>query len=192
MVFGVCLVPMAPLILLVWIEKALGAGESIFVAASQLVSLLPGRIGAYFRAGFYWATLEGCSWETHVGFGSIFTHRGASLGTNASVGAYCVIGHARIGSGVMMASRVSIPSGKRQHLDEEGRLAATTRFDTVSIGEGSWVGEGAIIMADIGRRCIVCAGAVISREMPDGWLIGGNPARAIKQLECGDMGPAAE
>ncbi len=91
----------------------------------------------------------------------------------------------------MMASRVSVPSGKRQHLDDEGRLASTTRFDTVTIGDGTWVGEGAIIMADVGRQCIVSAGAVVSKEMPDSCLIGGNPARVLKAV-AHDIPVAAE
>jgi acetyltransferase-like isoleucine patch superfamily enzyme len=98
------------------------------------------------------------------------------------MGAYCVIGHARIGDEVMMASRVSIPSGKRQHLDEAGRLSpGTTRFDTVVVGSRSWVGEGAIIMADVGRACVVSAGAVVGKPVPDGCLVGGNPARVIRE-----------
>ncbi len=189
--FGVCLVPVAPLILLVRLQQVLGAGESLFTACSQLLSLFPGGTGARIRAAFYWGTLERCSWETHVGFGSIFTHRGASLGAKTSLGSYCVIGHANIGSAVMMASRVSVPSGKRQHLDDEGRLASTTRFDTVTIGDGTWVGEGAIIMADVGRQCIVSAGAVVSKEMPDSCLIGGNPARVLKAV-AHDIPVAAE
>ena len=59
-----------------------------------------------------------------------------------------------------MGSRVSIPSGRRQHLDEAGRLADVDRFDVVSVGSGCWVGEGSILLASIGDRCIVSAGAM--------------------------------
>ncbi|MGH8209568.1 MAG: acyltransferase [Steroidobacteraceae bacterium] len=182
-VFGVCLIADLPLILAAGLERLWG-GERIFVFCSQLLSLVPGLPGACLRAAFYCVTLESCSWETHVGFGSIFSHRSVTLGARSSMGSYCVIGHARIGESVMMGSRVSIPSGKRQHLDESGRLSSSrTTFDAVRIGGGTWVGEGAIVMADVGAHCIVSAGAVVTRKMPDACLIGGNPASVLRELE---------
>lgn len=181
-VFTASLLLVLPLIAIAWLEKKLSRSEVVFITCSHLLALLPGLPGTQLRAAFYWALLEGCSWEIHVGFGSIFTHRGAQLHRHASIGAYCVIGHARIQSGVMMGSRVSIPSGKRQHFDAAGGIVATARFDTVEIGAGTWVGEGAIIMADVGAGCVVSAGAVVTQTMPSGCIVGGNPARVLKEL----------
>jgi acetyltransferase-like isoleucine patch superfamily enzyme len=76
-----------------------------------------------------------------------------------------------------------VPSGRRQHLDEAGKLTERTIYETVTIGRETWVGEGAIIMANVGRRCIVSAGAVVTKEMPDNVVIGGNPARVIRTIE---------
>jgi acetyltransferase-like isoleucine patch superfamily enzyme len=149
---------------------------------AQLLAPFPGLPGTYLRGAYYFGTLDGCSWETHVGFGSIFTHRGGALAPRVSMGSYCVIGHVRIGTETMIGSRVSIPSGKRQHLDDIGNLVAATRYDTVCIGERTWVGEGAIIMASVGSDCIVTAGAVVTQEMPGRALIAGNPARVIREL----------
>lgn len=190
-VFGLCLILMSPLIMIAWLEKTLSGSEALFVSLSQLLSLVPGKFGVYLRAAYYYATLEECSWETHIGFGSLFTHRGARLAANVSMGAYCVIGHATIGQAVIMASRISIPSGKRQHFDDAGRLAVEPRFDRVAIGPKTWVGEGAIIVADVGSHCIVSAGAVVTKEMPDHSLIGGNPARVIRALNGPDQDAAA-
>jgi acetyltransferase-like isoleucine patch superfamily enzyme len=52
----------------------------------------------------------------------------------------------------------------------------------VKIGAGSWVGEGAIIMADVGAHSIVSSGAVVIHATPDRVLVGGNPARVIREL----------
>jgi acetyltransferase-like isoleucine patch superfamily enzyme len=83
----------------------------------------------------------------------------------------------------MMASRISIPSGRRQHLDESGRLSSEPRFDTVEVGAGSWIGEGAIIMANVGEYCIVSAGAVVVNNMPPTSLLAGNPAVVVRALQ---------
>ena len=182
-VFGICLALVSPLVVLAWIEKHCLHGDGLFGLGAQFLAFFPGLPGVYLRGAYYFATLNRCSWETHVGFGSIFTHRSGALAPRASMGAYCVIGHAHIGAGAMIGSRVSIPSGRRQHLDDDGKLTSTTRFETIDIGARTWVGEGAIIMANVGCDCIVSAGAVVTREMPSRVLIGGNPATVIKVLE---------
>lgn len=181
LVFGACLLLVSPWIAVCRLERRIG-GESMFTGTGQWLALFPGRVGSHLRAAFYFATLDRCAWEVHVGFGSVFTHPGATMGLHASMGCYCVIGHADIGDHVMMASRISIPSGKRQHFDELGRLSSRPRFERVAIGRGSWIGEGAIIMADVGEYCVVSAGAVIVKPMPGASLVAGNPASVIKPL----------
>ncbi len=180
--FGTSMILTSPLIVAAWLEKKASTSEVVFTGASQLLALLPSFVGTYLRSAFYYGALERCSWEIHVGFGTIFTHRSASMGRNTSIGTYCVIGHADIGDQVMMASRVSIPSGRRQHFDDAGRLSAKTRYDRVAIGSKSWIGEGAIVMADLGDHCVVSAGAVVLKSKPPATLVGGNPARVLKEL----------
>lgn len=181
-VFALCLTAVSPLIALAWAEKRVLRGEVLFNLFAQLLAPFPGLPGSYLRGAYYFGTLDGCSWEARVGFGSIFTHRGSVLAPRVSMGSYCVIGHARIGAEAMIGSRVSMPSGKRQHLDDNGKLQPTARYELISVGARTWVGEGAIIMADVGSDCIVSAGAVVTREMPSRVLIGGNPATVIKEL----------
>jgi virginiamycin A acetyltransferase len=178
LVFGISLAVVSPLILAAWIEEKATRGEALFVFLTQLLALIPGLVGTYLRGAYYYGTLEDCSWQVHVGFGSVFTYRGASVGPYVSMGAYCVIGHARIGDHVMMASR-------RQHIDESGKLSSEPRFESVTVGRGSWIGEGAIIMANVGERCIVSAGSVVVNEMPGASLLAGNPATVVKALNAG-------
>jgi acetyltransferase-like isoleucine patch superfamily enzyme len=182
-VFGVAWLVVLPAIVPVWLEKRLSRSEALFGLFSHLLALAPGPVGVSLRAAYYFATLDRCSWETHVGFGSLFTHRGATVGAQASMGCYCVLGHVDLGPAVVMASRVSVPSGKRQHLGDDGRFSAAPVFERVSIGAQTWVGEGAIILADVGPRCIISAGAVVTKEVGEGSLVGGNPAKLIKTLD---------
>lgn len=182
LVFGVAWLLVSPLILLTWLESLLTRSEQVFLFCAQLLACMPGWPGVKLRGAFYCATLLGCSWQTHIGFGSLFTHRGARLAAHVSMGAYCVIGHADIGAGVMMGSRVSIPSGKRQHFGDDGSIVVEARYDTVSVGAGCWVGEGAILLAEVGPGCIVSAGAVVVKAMPGKSVLGGNPAQVLRSL----------
>ena len=187
--FAMALVMVLPLIVLSWLEKRLSRSELLFLLCAQSLAVVPGFPGQWLRGAYYFGTLDECSWEVRFGFGTVFTHRGATIGPRVSTGAYCVLGHVKIDEDVMIGSRVSIPSGKRQHLDEAGRLARVTRFDHVGVGAHSWIGEGAILLADVGEGCIVSAGAVVIDTMPAGQLIGGNPARVIRDIERAPAAP---
>lgn len=180
-VFMLALGLVSPFIAASWIEKRLSDCELIFTGIGQFLSVFPGLIGSYCRAAYYFGSLEKCSWEVHIGFGSFFTHRTASLGRHVAIGAYGVIGTAAIEEGTMIASRVSITSGKRQHLDDDFKFIPKPRFDKVRIGQKTWIGEGAIIMANVGNGCIVSAGTVVVHDIPDGQIIAGNPGKPIKK-----------
>ena len=183
-VFAAAAVAVFPAIAGAWLERRFTRSEQVFLFFAQSLALVPGLPGVWLRAAWYAGTLEQAHWETHVGFGSVIAKRGARLAARASIGSYCVLGHAELGEGVMMGSRVSVPSGKRQHFDADGRLSdGGGTFDIVRIGAGSWIGEGAIVVADVGARCVVAAGAVVTHPIPDGSLAAGNPARVIRPVE---------
>ncbi len=185
-IFLASLIVVSPLILLCRLERLLWKRNLIYKPVAELLALGPGLPGIYIRAAFYFGVLERCSWTVHVGFGSVLVNWPAKLGEHVTIGSYCILGHADIGPGVQMASRVSIPSGKRQHLDDSGRLTKELHYETVTIGEGCWIGEGAIVMADIAPYSIVSAGAVVVDPVPEYSIVGGNPARIIGQVTKGE------
>lgn len=57
-----------------------------------------------------------------------------------------------------------------------------------TIGEGSLIGIGAVVLngARIGKGCIVGAGALVTegKEFPDGSMIIGSPAKAVRELSA--------
>ena len=54
----------------------------------------------------------------------------------------------------------------------------------VEIGSDVWVGGGAIICpgVTVGSRCVIGAGSVVTRDIPDGVFAAGNPCRVIREL----------
>jgi len=56
----------------------------------------------------------------------------------------------------------------------------TTGFD-ISIGDGSWIGAGAILLGPlkVGHHAIVAAGSVVTRNVDDHAVVAGVPARVI-------------
>jgi acetyltransferase-like isoleucine patch superfamily enzyme len=59
---------------------------------------------------------------------------------------------------------------------------------TVRIGQGTWVGHGAAIIAprgdlSIGRNCVIAANSVVMRSIPDYSVVAGYPATIIRQYD---------
>jgi acetyltransferase-like isoleucine patch superfamily enzyme len=54
----------------------------------------------------------------------------------------------------------------------------------VSIGDGSWLGHGTVVLpgVTIGRHVVVGANSVVTGDLPDNCVAAGVPARVIKQL----------
>ena len=58
-------------------------------------------------------------------------------------------------------------------------------FGKITIGNKVHIGQGAYIMAgvSIGDNCIVGAGSVVSKSVPSGYVVGGNPAKIISRTD---------
>ncbi len=54
----------------------------------------------------------------------------------------------------------------------------------IRIGSDVWVGGGAILCpgVTIGSRCVIGAGSVVTRDIPDGVFAAGNPCRVIREI----------
>lgn len=183
---GVCLALMAPLAATAWLEARLtDRGEHVFAFWSHIVSQLPGLPGLYLRRAYYRLTIDACAASYFIGFGAFFSHRHAIVEHGVYIGPYAIVGSARLGEGCLIGSRVSILSGPDLHeLDEDGNWTASdlARMRQVQIGAGAWVGEAAVVMADVGVRSMVAAGAVVSQPVPPGVVVAGNPARFVRRL----------
>ena len=150
---------------------------------SQWVALLPGLSGQYLRRAFLSWTIQYCHPTAAISFGTVFSKGDAWIGENVYVGAYGSLGSVRLERDVLIGTAVQIPSGARMHGTAD--LTKPIReqpgvWELVTIGAGTWIGSAAVVMASVGRDCVIGAGAVVTKPIPDAVIAGGVPARIIK------------
>ncbi len=178
---GLCLVLTAPLYLLFLLTRS----KELFAGQGQLLALIPGKFGSYCRVAYYSRTLNSCSTKGYIGFGTFIAHPETELGTGYYLGAYNILGTAKIGDHVTIASHVSILSGKHQHgYTEIGKPIQEQPgvFRKITIGENCWIGNGAVIMDDLGVQNVVAAGSVVIHRTGDYEVLTGNPAKVVKTI----------
>jgi virginiamycin A acetyltransferase len=167
------------------VELYLTNRDPFFLFWGQTFAVLPGLPGIYFRKCYYFLTLRRCSLNCEIGFLTFIHDRRTQIGERVHIGSGVGVGWVSIGDGCLIASRVSILSGRAQHrIGSDGRL---TPFDRnaakqIHIGDDTWIGEGAIIMADVESHCVVGAGSIVTKPVTSGSLVAGNPARLIRRL----------
>ena len=94
------------------------------------------------------------------------------------------VGKITIGDNALLGPNVQIFSVNHP-LDVDDRKAGYEYPADVTIGDNFWAGGGAIIVPGVtlGDNVIIAAGAVVTKSFGDNVLIGGNPARVIKNLK---------
>lgn len=88
-----------------------------------------------------------------------------------------------IGEHVMIGPNTLI-STVGHPLDRRGRREWGAFAEPVTIGDDVWIGGNVTILpgVTIGSNVVVAAGAVVSRDVPDGVVVGGVPARVLREL----------
>lgn len=151
--------------------------------STQALAVLPGLLGQYLRRAFLTRVLAECHPSCCIEFGVLFSRAGARIRENAYIGPRCHIGLADIGKDVMLAAGVHVPSGARTHGTDDASVPMREQegqLQMVTIGEGAWIGEAAVVLADVGRHAVVGAGAVVTKPVPDHVVAVGVPAKVIR------------
>lgn len=90
----------------------------------------------------------------------------------------------RIGKNCFMAPGVHIYTAAHP-INSIERISGIEFGKPVTIGDNCWIGGRAVINpgVTIGNNVVVASGAVVTKNVPDNVIVGGNPARIIKQIE---------
>lgn len=184
-IFTISAVVISPITFFYFIFNTLLKGDGLLSGFSQLLSLIPGKPGVYLRAGFYRFTLTACAPDAVISFLVLLSQRDTQIEPGVYIGPQCNIGKCKIGQDTLLGSGVHIMSGKGQHNFDDLSKPIKDQggtFEKITIGRGSWVGNAALIMANVGNHCVVAAGAVVIDDVDDYSIVAGNPAKVIKRL----------
>jgi maltose O-acetyltransferase len=108
------------------------------------------------------------------------------IGRNAFINYNCVFldcAAIEIGDDLQMGPAVQLYTAFHP-LDRQSRTAGLESASPIRIGDGVWIGGGAIILAGvtIGDGVVIGAGSVVRHDVPASHLAAGNPARIIRAL----------
>jgi acetyltransferase-like isoleucine patch superfamily enzyme len=114
---------------------------------------------------------------------------------NASVGRRCKISsHTFICEGVVIEDNVFIGHGVTFINDSFPRATTSAgelqteahwKVEPTVIRKGASIGSGATVLANVsvGENAIVGAGSVVTKDVPPGCIVAGNPARVLRYIE---------
>ena len=113
----------------------------------------------------------GCN--VKVGDNTVINHSGIFLDTNEiNIGKHALIGPK---SGLY---------GAIHPFDVEARNEGIEKAKTINIGDGAWLGGKVTVVpgVSIGKHSVICAGSVVTKDIPDDVVAVGNPCRVIRKI----------
>ncbi len=114
--------------------------------------------------------------------------KGVSIGDRTSFANDCFFGAAGgidIGEDVIAGQYIRFHSENHKYEDKNRLIKEQgVTHKGIKIGNNCWIGSGAVFLdgAEIGNGCVVAANAVVLNKFPDNVVIGGMPAKIIKEI----------
>lgn len=115
------------------------------------------------------------------GVGDVFIGKDTLVGMSN-----VVIGPVRIGDNVIMAQHVVL-SGLNHGYEDVGQpiFHQPVTVSPIVIEDDCWIAANVVITAGVtvGKHSVVAGGSVVTKDVPPYSVVGGNPARLIKQYD---------
>lgn len=157
-----------------------------------LAALLPSSTFNYTRVYvlrlFGWNVEPGALFASTpqlLGSGRLLDRLTVGHGVFVNVGGIWDLGGAiTIRDHVHLGPNVSLLTTTHEVGDKE-RRGGTLASRPITIGDGAWIGAGAIVLqgCTIGAGSIVAAGCVVRSDVPANCLFGGVPGRVLRRLD---------
>lgn len=155
-----------------------------------LTSLLPDHSFFYRIRGFFLKPFFKKSGKrimiargvTLIGIRNISLGDNVYLAKNVWVNGY---GGLFIGNNVVVSPNVIIATSKHEYI--QGVLSAkVSTYEPIYIGDNVWIASNSVVTrgVTIGKSCIVSALSLVNKSFDDNLLIGGVPAKIIKEINC--------
>lgn len=112
--------------------------------------------------------------------------KGIHIGDRTTFAGNCFFGAAggiEIGDDVVAGQQIRFHSENHNYLDMDMLIKDQgVTHKGIKVGNNCWIGAGAVFLdgAEIGDGCVVAANAVVTKKFPSNSVIGGIPARVIK------------
>lgn len=183
---GVSTLVMLPAVCSFYLRAGILGPNAALMGSSQWIALIPGLLGIYLRRAFLARALEHCAPSATIEWGTLFSATGTRIDEHVYIGPNCHIGLAHIERDVLLAPCVHVPSGRLTHgtVDPDQPIRNQTGTpQRVRIGANSWIGSGAVVMADVGPATIVGAGSVVTKPLPGRVVAAGVPARVVRNRD---------
>lgn len=139
------------------------------------------KIGNSVKIGAY-------SWVSSTSHFSKYG-KGLVIGDNSAVGKFTEFGAAggiTIGNDVIMGSYISFHS-ENHNFEDTTKLIREQGVTSkgIIIGNNVWVGAKVTFLdgAQVGNNCVIAAGAVVTKKFPNNVIIGGVPAKILKEIK---------
>lgn len=98
-----------------------------------------------------------------------------------------IIGPVHIGNDVIFAQNIVLSGLNHRYEDPNIPIKDQgTSTAQITVGDGTWIGANSVVTAGvtIGRNAVVAGGSVVTKDVPDFTIVGGNPARILKQYNA--------
>ncbi|SEJ00406.1 Acetyltransferase (isoleucine patch superfamily) [Arthrobacter sp. yr096] len=117
------------------------------------------------------------------------------IGDDCTVNAFSVVrGTVTMGDGVRIGAHTSILGFNHSMDPAEPVFKQPLTSKGITIGDDVWIGSNVVVLdgVTVGSHAVLAAGAVVTKDVPDWSVVGGNPARRIRDRRDGSAAAAAD